>query len=309
MADSSPFTYLPSRFADRLRGLGMSVRRPMDGGRQGLHRSSTFGASVEFAEYRTYTPGDPIRRIDWPVFARTDRYMIRQFHEEVSVRCHVLLDISESMAYPKVKGGQGAMGTAAMADAAAKIDFARYLAAGTMFVMAGQGDAAALATFDDDLRDVFSPASSLAGLKPQLQRLDELVPTRPGDIEACLHRFAERVAGRCLVVLISDLLQEPAASLAGLGHLVHDGKEVTVFHVVDPSELTLPMSGLHEIEGLEGEGRMTVDVGQVRASYLDRVRDWLEELRAGCVARGIDYHLADSHGDPYETIRARCLRR
>jgi uncharacterized protein (DUF58 family) len=295
MPDTSPFKYLPSQFADRLRGLGMSVRRPMDGGRQGLHRSSTFGASVEFAEYRMYSPGDPIRRIDWPVFARTDRYMIRQFHEEVSVRCHILLDISESMAYSQ--------------NSTSKLDFARYLAAGMMFVMAGQGDTAGLVTFDDELRDVFPPASSLAMLKPQLERLETVTPERPGRIEACLHSAAERIGGRCLVVVVSDLLQDPAATLAGLSHLVHDGKEVTVFHVVDPAELTLPMSGLYEIEGLEGEGRMTVDIGQIRAGYLEQVRDWLEELRTGCMARGVGYHLADTNSDPYVTIQARCTRR
>ena len=297
MPDTSPFTFLPSQFADRLRGLGLSVRRPMDGGRQGLHRSRTFGASVEFAEYRMYSPGDPIRRIDWPVYARTDRYMIRQFHEEVSVRCHVVLDQSASMAYANPAGGP------------AKIDFARYLAAGTMFVMAGQGDAAALLTFDDELRDVFPPASSLATLKPQLERLDAIAATRPGRIEACLHAAAERIAGRCMVVVISDLLQEPQDVLAGLGRLVHGGKEVTVFHVLDPAELTLPMSGLWEIDSLEAEGRMTVDIGQIRSSYLDAVRGWLEELRTGCAARGIDYQLADTHGDPFEVLRARCSRR
>ncbi len=97
MSELGEYRYLPARLAERLRGVEIGVRRPMDGTKQGLHRSPAFGSSVEFAEYREYRPGDPIARIDWPVYARSDRYVIRRFHEDVSIRCYVLLDISGSM--------------------------------------------------------------------------------------------------------------------------------------------------------------------------------------------------------------------
>src|SRR5688572_4965552 len=141
MPEQGVYKYLPAQLADRLRGLGIGVRKQMDGGMQGLHRSHTFGSSVEFAEYRAYTPGDPIRRIDWAVYARTDRHMIRQFHDEVNVRAHVLLDISESMVYQD----QGPM---------RKLDYACYLAAGIMYLMVQQRDTTALMTFDEDVRQV-----------------------------------------------------------------------------------------------------------------------------------------------------------
>jgi uncharacterized protein (DUF58 family) len=98
------YKFLPSRMADHLRNLEMTVRKRMDGGMQGQHRSSAFGSSVEFAEYRPYIQGDPIERIDWSVYARTDRYVIRRFHDEVNIRAHILLDTSESMSYP-AQGG------------------------------------------------------------------------------------------------------------------------------------------------------------------------------------------------------------
>ena len=99
MNESGEYRYLPAHMAERLRGIEIGVRRPMDGSKQGLHRSPSFGSSVEFAEYREYMPGDPISQIDWPVYARSDRYVIRRFHEDVSIRCYVLLDISGSMGY------------------------------------------------------------------------------------------------------------------------------------------------------------------------------------------------------------------
>jgi len=294
MAEQGVYKYLPSQMADRLRGLGIGVHKQMDAGMQGLHRSPTFGSSVEFAEYRSYVPGDPIQKIDWAVYARTDRYVIRQFHDEVNVKAYVLLDISASMAYKQL----GTM---------RKIDYASYLAAGIMYLMVQQRDSTALFTFDSEIRRVFDPVSAFVGLKPMLNALEEVEPKEPGNIEKVLHAAAEMISGRSMIVLISDLLQDPQEVLRGIGHLSHAGKDVTVFHVLDPGELRLPLQGLYEVESMEGGDKLLVDITQIRERYLERLRDYLDEVRTGCNNAGASYFLADTLTDVHDVLMRRCV--
>ncbi|MCU0915398.1 MAG: DUF58 domain-containing protein [Planctomycetes bacterium] len=292
MADSTGYRYLPPQMAERLRGLEIAVRRPMDGSHQGLHRSPSFGSSVEFAEYREYAPGDPIGRIDWPVYARSDRYVIRQFHEDVSIRCTILLDTSASMGYRQ----DGPM---------SKLEYGCYLAAGLMYAMIQQGDTVSLITFDKDIRRHYEPCGTFAGLRPMLLGLEEARPEHEGNIEAALHVAAEFSKGRSLVVIISDFLQEPDSILRGIHHLYHDGKDVTLLHVLDPAELYLPMSGLVEIVALETQEKLTVDFRQVRDAYLEQMRLYLEQLRRGCQEVRADYLLAETRRDAYDVILKR----
>ena len=289
MSNPGNYRYLPAQMAERLRGVEIAVRRPMDGRRQGLHRSPAYGSSVEFAEYRHYIPGDPISRIDWPVYARSDRYVIRQFHEDVSIRCHILLDISESMGYQQ----DGPL---------SKMEYACYLAAGLMYLMVQQGDTAALITFDNKIRRHFEPAGSFAGLKEQLLSLEDIQPKEPSDIEASLHGAAELIKGRALVVVISDLLTAPGGTLRGLHHLYHQGKEITLFHVLDPAELRLPQRGVVEARALEGQGKMIVDLTEIRQSYLEQVRLYIDELRRGCMSVRADYIPAETKTELYDVL-------
>ena len=279
--------------AERLRGIEVSVHRPMDGSNQGLHRSPAFGSSVEFAEYREYMPGDPISQIDWPVYARSDRYVIRRFHEDVSIRCYVMLDISGSMAYK----GSGAM---------SKIEFASYLAAAMLYVMIQQSDTSSLITFDTEIRSYHEPTSSFPRLKPMLLELENLEPGKAeGDIETTLHRAAEMIKGRALVVIISDFLEEPEKIIRGINHLHHDGKEVTLFHIMDPTEVNMPLSGLLDVVSMEGQGKLTVDFGRIKDDYLESLRTYLDQLRAGCQRIRADYIFSDTGMDVYDAILQR----
>ncbi|OQB84864.1 MAG: VWA domain containing CoxE-like protein [Planctomycetes bacterium ADurb.Bin126] len=296
MAEEGVYRYLPTRMADRLRGMGVAVRKQMDGSMQGLHRSPAFGSSVEFAEYRGYVPGDPIRRIDWAVYARTDRYVIRQFQEEVNIRAYVLLDISRSMSYRQ----SGPM---------TKLEYASFLAAGMMYLMVQQGDSTSLVTFDADIRDMHDLTGSFTGLKPMLRALEGVTAEREGDIEAALHAAAERIPGKAMVVLISDLLQDPRQALRGVQHLVHDGKDVTVFHVLDPGELRLPIDGLYEVEALETREKMVVDIGEIREAYLRQLREYLDEVRTGCSNVGADYILVNTNTEVHDTLHKRSATR
>lgn len=286
------YRYLPPQMAEHLQNMGIAVRKQMDGGMQGLHRSPAFGSSVEFAEYRPYVQGDPIRRIDWSVYARTDRYVIRRFHDEVNIRAHVLLDASESMSYEE----RGPM---------SKMEYGCYLAACIMYMMINQGDSAGLMTFDDDMRDVYEPAGSFVGLRPMLLGLEETQPRGESNIESALHKAAELIKGRAFVVLISDLLQDPRETLRGIGHLCYDGKDVTIFHVLDPGELRLPDEGLIEVEFLETRDRMNVDISEFRELYLQRIREYLDEVRVGCANEGADYILVDTSTDIQDVLHRR----
>ncbi len=292
MSDVGEYRYLPAHMAERLRGIEISVHRPMDGSNQGLHRSPAFGSSVEFAEYREYMPGDPISQIDWPVYARSDRYVIRRFHEDVSIRCYVLLDISGSMGYK----GTGTM---------SKIEYGCYLAAAMMYVMLKQSDTSSLITFDTDIRSYHEPAGSFVNLKPMLLELENLQLGKEGDIEATLHKAAELIKGRALVVIISDFLQDPDKIIRGINHLHHDGKEITLFHIMDPTEINMPLSGLLEVVSMEQEGKLTVDFWRIKETYLKQLRLYLDQLRAGCQRIRADYIFADTGMDVYDAILER----
>jgi len=292
MNESGEYRYLPAHMAERLRGIEIGVRRPMDGSKQGLHRSPSFGSSVEFAEYREYMPGDPISRIDWPVYARSDRYVIRRFHEDVSIRCYVLLDISGSMGYK----GSGAM---------SKIEYASYLTALMLYVMIQQSDTSSLLTFDSQIRSYHEPTGTFTRLKPMLLDLENLTPGKAGDIEAVLHNAAELIKGRALVMIISDFLQEPEKIIRGINHLHHDGKDVTLFHLMDPTEMNMPISGLLEVVSMEQEGKLIVDFGRIKESYLKQLRLYLEKLRTGCQRIRADYIFADTGMDVYDAILQR----
>ncbi|MHC4595968.1 MAG: DUF58 domain-containing protein [Planctomycetota bacterium] len=298
------YKYLPSQMAERLRGIEIAVNRPMDGSRQGLHRSPAFGSSVEFAEYREYVPGDPIARIDWPVYARSDRYVIRRFHEDVSIRCYIMLDISASMKYKQDGPLQ-------------KSEYACYLAAALMYLMVRQGDMVSLITFDDRVRKYYEPSGSFVGLKPMLLGLEQIEPAnasaagsespRPsvGNIEAALHSAAELIKGRAFVIVISDLLEEPEGILRGINHLHYDGKQITLFHVLDPTEISMSMTGLVDVTSLETKEKITVDFRQIRDAYLEQLRLYLDELRSGCQKIRAEYILAETRAEVVDVILQR----
>ena len=292
MVESIGYRYLPPRMAERLRGVEIGVRRPMDGSHQGLHRSPAFGSSVEFAEYREYAPGDPVARIDWPVYARSDRYVIRRFHEDVSIRCYIMLDISGSMKYQQ----DGAL---------QKSEYACYLAAGMMYVMVQQGDMVSLITFDDQIREYYEPSGTFVGLKPMLQGLEKIEPKNKGNIEASLHSAAELIKGRALVVIISDLLEEPESILQGINHLYYDGKEITLFHILDPAEMNMSITGLADVTSLETKDKITVDLKAIRDTYLEQLRLYLDELRSGLQKTRSEYILTETRTEVYDAILQR----
>ena len=292
MIESTGYRFLPPQMAERLRGVEIAVHRPMDGSHQGLHRSSAFGSSVEFAEYREYVQGDPIARIDWPVYARSDRYVIRRFHEDVSIRCYIMLDKSGSMKYRQ----DGPLN---------KSEYACYLAGGLMYLMVQQGDTVSLITFDDRVRQYYEPSGSFVGLKPMLLGLEKAEPRNKGNIETALHSAAELIKGKAFVIVISDFLQEPESILRGINHLHYDGKQITLFHILDPAEMHMSITGLVDVISLETREKITVDFRQIRDAYLEQLHLYLDELRRGCQKIRAEYIMTETRMQVIDAILQR----
>lgn len=287
-ARDTSFRFLPSALAESVHHLGIRVRRPVHGRGEGLHRSPDYGASVEFAEYREYTPGDAPNRIDWAVYARSDRYVVRQFHEETSLRATILLDTSESLAFRD----EGPM---------TKLEYGCYLTAGLMYALVRQGDAAGLYTFTERIDTMQPAAGTLSGLRPLLLSLERLKPAGRSDIEAALHETSERIHARSLVVIISDCLQEPERLARGLRHLHHDGHNVILLHVLDPAERRLSFGGVAELRELESGRRLVVDADEIRESYRQAVQQHIDTLYRVCAECLADYHLIDTR-EPVEGV-------
>ena len=295
MKSPSAYKYLPPELADRLRNLGLTVRRPVEGAMQGLHKSPHHGSSVEFADYREYTRGDPPNLIDWAVYARSDRYVIRRYQEETNLRAHILLDTSESMSFRE----EGVY---------SKMDYAAYLTAGLIYILVNQSDSASLTLFNESIQKGFPPAGSLEGLRPLLLGLEEIKPSGKSNIEGAMHQVAEQLKSRSLVVLISDLLRDPAEILRGIRHLHHNGHEVTILHVLDAAELHLTFAGLVELKELETGEKLVLQGDEIREAYAEEVQRYLEELRQGCNSCQADYHLVDTRRPIEEALQLRATR-
>ncbi len=283
----------------RLGTLELRARTIVEGFLAGLHRSPFKGFSVEFAEYRQYLPGDDLQTIDWKVYARSDRFYVKKFEDETNLDCHLMVDASGSMAY----GSRGIT----------KFEYAACLAASLGYLMTRQRDAVGLTAFDETIVEML-PASAKPGhLRALLLALDRLRPGRATDVSKPLHRLADALSKRGMVVLISDLLDDPAAVIKGLRHFHFRGTDVIVFHVLDPDELEFPFERATRFEDLETHEEVMAVPGVVREHYLREIGALVDRYRRELGGAGIDYHLV-STAQPLElalmaylTARSRTL--
>jgi uncharacterized protein (DUF58 family) len=265
----------------RLGTMELKARTVVEGFLSGLHRSPYKGFSVEFAEYRQYLPGDDLSTLDWKVYARSDRHYVKKFEEETNLECHLLLDVSASMGY---------RGAAPMS----KMEYGSVLAGSLAFLMNRQRDATGFIAFDDKIVSRL-PASARRGhMHSLLVALERLEIGLRSDLGRPLHQLAEALVRRSLVVLISDLLDEPEPIIKGLKHLRFRGNDVIVFQVLDPHELTFPFAGSSRFRDLESAEEVTAEPTAIRTAYLQALgglhRRYDRELRGA----GIDYVQLDS---------------
>jgi uncharacterized protein (DUF58 family) len=278
---SRDLRFLDPAVIARLGTMELKARTVVEGFLSGLHRSPYKGFSVEFAEYRQYMPGDDLSTLDWKVYARSDRHYVKKFEEETNLECHLLLDVSASMAY---------RGAAPMS----KLEYGSVLAASLAFLMNRQRDATGLIAFDE--RIAFRlPAGSRSGhLHALLLALERLQPGTRSDVGRPLHQLAEALLKRSLVVLISDLLDDPAPVIKGLRHLKFRGTDVVVFQVLDPNELTFPFHGASRFKDLESSDEVTADPESVRTAYLRELASLTLRYDRELRGAGIDYVQLDT---------------
>lgn len=291
--------FLDPAVVARLGTLELKARTIVEGFLSGLHRSPFKGFSVEFAEYRQYIPGDDLSTIDWKVYARSDRYYVKKFEEETNLDCHVVVDVSGSMGY-----GSHAM---------TKFEYAACLAASLGYLMHRQRDAFGLMAFDDSVVAMM-PASARPGhLRAMLVALDRLRLGKETDVSKPLHQLCEALTKRGMIVLISDLLDDPEAVVRGLKHFQFRGSDVIVFHVLDPHELEFPFERATRFEDLETSEEIMAVPGAVRGHYLKQIGALIERYKRELGAAGIDYTLLPTSQPlelallSYLSTRARCL--
>lgn len=267
-----------------IRNLELRARTVVEGFWSGLHRSPYHGFSVEFTEYRQYTPGDDPRYVDWRVFARSDRYFIKKFEDETNLRCHLLVDQSRSMTF----GSSGHT----------KAEYAATLAATLGYFLHQQGDAVGLLTFDAGLRDYLPPRHRSGHLRQLMLALEKPAGGTATDLVAPLQRIAEIVHKRGLVIVLSDFLAPLDRLERSLTTLAAAGHELSVFQVLDPAELTLGFDQPSMFEDLESGRTLYLDPALARKEYQRRfeahctaVRDICQKLGAGCHRLTTDRHL------------------
>jgi uncharacterized protein (DUF58 family) len=264
----------------RLGTLDLRARAVVEGFLSGLHRSPLKGFSVEFAEYRQYMPGDDLSSMDWKVYARSDRYYVKKFEEETNLDCHVLLDVSASMGY----GSRGLT----------KLEYGSMVAASLAYLMHRQRDAVGITTFDETILSMLPPSARPGHLRAILLTLDRVPLGRRSDVSKPLHLLADGISKRGMVVLISDLLDDPDRIVEGLRHFRFRGNDVIVFQVLDPAELSFPFTRAARFRDPEGGADVLVDPAAVRQHYLDALGASLDTYRRALGAAGVDYRLLDT---------------
>ena len=270
--------FLDPAVLGRIGNLQLLAKTVVDGFLTGLHRSPYLGFSIDFAEHRPYMPGDDIRRIDWRLFARTDRYYIKLFEADTNANFVVLLDVSASMSY----------GTHSLA----KLDYARYLAACLSFFSSQQRDRVGLVTFDHEIVEYVPP--SMKHLDTILHILDRAQAGRPGSLTEPLLQITELLGRKGILVLISDFYEEPDKVLSAIGPLRARGHDVITFQVMDPAELDFPFEEASGFEDLETHEQIPVVPGRLKDDYKRMIAEHLETLKTRFTANRIDYTLLDT---------------
>ena len=261
----------------RLAHLDVRARLVVEGFIAGMHRSPFHGFSVEFAEHRPYMPGDPLKNLDWKVWARSDRYLVKQYTEETNLRCHLLLDLSGSMAFRSERASMS------------KLDYARSLAAALAYLMLQQQDAVGALLFADRALSYVPPRAVRSHLDQLLRTFTEAAPHGQTRVGPVLHELAERIKRRGLIVILSDLMDRPADVLQGLQHFRHRRHEVVVFHVLDPDEIEFPYTDTATFVDLESGARLTTEPWEIARRYRERFAAWTDQYRRQCREQRIDY--------------------
>ena len=280
-----------ARFIDpsvlaRISNLELLARTVVEGFINGLHRAPHLGASMDFAEHRAYMPGDDIRRIDWKLYARSDKYFIKEFEADTNVNFSILLDISKSMSF------------AGDANSISKLDYGKYLAACLAYFSSKQRDRVGMCTFDDEVRDYIPPSAK--HLHVILHALEHVKAGRKGNLDRPLVRLSEAFRRKSLIVLISDLYDEPRNVLDAVTHLKGKGNDVVVMHILDKNEIEFPYDDASNFQDLESDEKIPIVPYALRDKYRELVKQHVASLQNLFSQNRIDYQLFNT-SQPLDT--------
>ena len=295
--------------AAQLRRLELTVRGVVEGVFAGMHKSPHKGFSIEFAEHREYVPGDELKHLDWTVLARTDRYYIKQYEQETNLRATICLDASASMAYGSAAVAAGRKKSKVPSPSGvSKFEYASVLAASMAYMLSNQQDLVGLTVFDKDIRLEIPQGNGAGHLDQIFTQLEKITPGKTTNVAETLHALANKVPRRGLVILISDLMDDPENIMLALQHLKHARHQMIVLQVLDRSETDLTQNRPVTFQDMEDGARLQIDPKLIREDYQREVQAFLDLIRLRCGQYHIDHILAFTDV-PWDTQIRELLRR
>jgi uncharacterized protein (DUF58 family) len=287
--------YLEPALVERLNHLQVSARSVVEGSIIGQHRSPVKGASVEFRQHRFYTPGDEPRRIDWRIFARTDRPYIKEYDEETNLRCVLMLDCSGSMGYANKSGS--------------KLEYAAKLVASLSYMMLAQTESVGLGLYGPRLEQWIAPRAGTHQLARLIDALERSAPLGQSRMPEAMQEAADRLGRRSLVIVVSDFFSPVQQLREGLARLRHDRHETILLQVLDRDEMHFPFRTWVRCRGLEGERAQLVEPALVRRIYLENFRNHRRSLEEACRAMGAEFYSFVTEKSLMDSITAFLQRR
>lgn len=278
--------FLEPEYISKIKTLQLKARAVVEGFMVGLHKSPYHGFSVEFSQHRPYMQGDAIKNIDWKLYAKSERYYIKQFEEETNLISHIILDVSKSMNY-KNKAN------------VTKLEYAATLAASLAFIMSQQQDAVGLINYSDKIEDYLPPKSTRIHLRNILAKIENLQSENKTDTASCLTEAVEKVKRRGLVIIISDLFDEPEKILKAVKKYNSKKNEVIIFQVLDPIEKSFGFEKDGIFIDSETNEEITTFPRQIQKSYQQAFGEFLNTLKSECMKSGIEYNLLQT-SEPYD---------
>ena len=267
--------YLRPETVALLNSMSLRARLVVEGYIIGHHRSPYHGFSVEFAEHRSYGPGDEIKHIDWKLFGKTDRLYVKRYEEETNLRAHIILDTSKSMLYSSAE--------------VSKLSYANSLAASLSYLMINQQDAVGIAKFSEKIDTFIPPKARPSHLNLILSQLDDRDSGNDTQIGMVLHELADRIKKRGMVILISDLLDKPENIMKGLKHFRHQNQEVIVFHIQDRKESEFDFDTRTKFFDMETGEEIVTEPWHIRSNYNELISKLESNYKSNCRENLIDY--------------------
>lgn len=265
----------------KLKTLELKAKTVVEGFMVGHHKSPYHGFSVEFSQHRPYMQGDSLKNLDWKVFAKSERYFIKQYEEETNLLAHVIIDTSKSMAYKH--------------DAAiTKFEYSKILGASLIYLLLRQQDSVGLALYSDDIKTYLPPKAKSTYFKQLIIEIEKTIPSNLTRTSVSINHIAEKITKRGLVIVISDFFDEVDDILDSLKKFYYKKNEVIVFHILDPIERTFGFNNDSIFIDMETGEKLSTQPIQIQKAYTDSFNDYLSEFKSGCLKYGFDYNLIDT---------------